>query len=140
SARFVRPTGQGRYRQLIESQTGAVPQRRSLVNPPNGNASRSYPGAPAGATAGTFDMSGNGWLSPTAKILSGPNARVYADENANNVADQTEEINREDPATGRNNWLWDLERFSPAVAGCDSFVCTWDPNLPGPWAHHENQS
>ena len=78
-------------------------------------------------------MSGHGWLSPTAKILSGPNARVYADENANNLADQTEEINREDPATGRNNWLWELQTFSPAVAGCDSFVCTWDPEVPNSW-------
>jgi hypothetical protein len=137
---FVEPTDQEMYRQVIDAQTGAVLYRLSLVNYANGNAFRNYPGAPAGGTAETFDMSGNGWLSPTAKILSGPNARVYADENANNIADQTEEINREDPATGRNNWLWALQTFNPAVAGCDSFVCTWDPGLPGSWAHNENQS
>src|SRR5438093_236918 len=137
---FVEPSDQQMYRQVIDAQTGEVLYRLSLVNYASGRAFRNYPDAPAGGTADVFDMSGNGWLSPTAKILSGPNARVYADENANNLADQTEEINREDPATGRNNWLWELQRFSPAVAGCDSFVCTWDPDLPGSWAHNENQS
>ncbi len=138
---FVEPTDQEMYRQVIDAQTGAVLYRLSLVNYASGNAFRNYPGAPAGGTPETFDMSGNGWLSPTAKILSGPNARVYSDQNANNFPDQTEEINREDPATGRNNWLWALQTFSPAVAGCsDSFPCTWDPGLPGSWAHNENQS
>jgi hypothetical protein len=137
---FVEPTDQQMYRQVIDAQTGEVLYRLSLVNYASGRAFRNYPDAPAGGTADVFDMSGNGWLSPTAKILSGPNARVYADENANNLADQTEEINREDPATGRNNWLWELQRFSPAVAGRDSFVCTWDPDVPGSWAHNENQS
>ena len=138
---FVEPTDQEMYRQVIDAQTGDVLYRLSLVNYASGNAFRNYPGAPAGGTPETFDMSGNGWLSPTAKILSGPNARVYSDQNANNFPDQTEEINREDPATGRNNWLWALQTFRPAVAGCsDSFPCTWDPGLPGSWAHNENQS
>jgi hypothetical protein len=137
---FVEPTDQQMYRQVIDAQTGEVLYRLSLVNYANGNAFPNYPGAPAGGTAETFDMSAKGWLSPTAKILSGPNARVYSDQNANNIADQTEEINREDPATGRNNWLWSLQSFAPAVAGCDAFTCTWDPGLPGSWAHNENQS
>jgi hypothetical protein len=137
---FVEPTDQQMYRQVIDAQTGDVLYRLSLVNYASGKAFRNYPDAPAGGTADVFDMSGSGWLSPTAKILSGPNARVYADENANNLADQTEEINREDPSTGRNNWLWELQTFSPAVAGCDSFTCTWDPDVPGSWAHNENQS
>jgi hypothetical protein len=137
---FVEPTDQQMSRQVIDAQTGEVLYRLSLVNYANGRAFRNYPDAPAGGTADVFDMSGNGWLSPTATVLSGPNARVYSDQNANNVADQTEEINREDPATGRNNWLWSLQTFDPAVAGCDNFVCTWDPGLPGSWAHNENQS
>jgi extracellular elastinolytic metalloproteinase len=139
---FVEPTDQEMYRQVIDAQTGDVLYRLSLVNYASGRAYRNYPAAPAGGTPETFDLSGNGWLSPSAKILSGPNAHVYSDQNANNLADQTEEINREDPATGRNNWLWDLQTFQPAVAGCDpsAFPCTWDPGLPGSWAHNENQS
>jgi extracellular elastinolytic metalloproteinase len=137
---LVEPTDQQMYRQVIDAQTGEVLYRLSLVNSANGFAFPNYPGAPAGGTPEVFDMSGKGWLSPTAKILSGPNAHVYSDQNANNLADQTEEINREDPATGRNNWLWTLDVSHPAVAGCDTFVCTWDPNLPGSWAHNENQS
>jgi extracellular elastinolytic metalloproteinase len=137
---FVEPSDQQMYRQVIDAQTGQVLYRLSLVNYANGTAFRNYPGAAAGGTPEVFDLSGNGWLSPTATILSGPNARVYSDQNANNFPDQTEEINRQDPATGRNNWLWDLQTFSPAVAGCGAFVCTWDPGLPGSWAHNENQS
>ena len=56
------------------------------------------------------------------------------------MADQTEEINRDDPATGRNNWLWTLQTFNPAVAGCNLFICTWDPGLSGSWAKNENES
>ncbi len=137
---LVEPTDQQMYRQVIDAQTGEVLYRLSLVNSASGSAFRNYPGAPAGGTQEVFDLSGMGWLSPSAKILSGPNARVYSDQNANNVADQTEEINRQDPATGRNDWLWPLQVFNPAVAGCGTFVCTWDPGLPGSWAHNENQS
>jgi len=137
---FVEPTDRQMYREAIDAQTGDVLYRLSLVNYASGNAFPNYPRAPAGGVVQTFDMSGKGWLSPSAKILSGPNAHVYSDQNANNIADQTEEINREDPATGRNNWLWSLQMFAPAVAGCNTFICTWDPSLPGSWAHNENQS
>ena len=137
---LVEPTNQEMYREVIDAQTGDVLYRLSLVNSASGTAFRNYPGADAGGTPEVFDLSGNGWLPPTAKILSGPNAHVYADENANNIADQTEEINREDPATGRNDWQWPLEVFHPDVAGCGAFTCTWDPGLPGSWAHNENQS
>src|SRR5205085_7629356 len=108
---FVEPSGQEMYRQVIDAQTGEVLYRLSLVNYASGKAYRNYPGAVNGGTPEVFDLSGNGWLAANAKILSGPNAHVYSDQNDNNVADQTEEINREDPATGRNNWLWDLQRF-----------------------------
>jgi hypothetical protein len=73
---FVEPTTQEMYRQVIDAQTGEVLYRLSLVNYANGKAFRNYPGAAAGGTPEEFDMSGSGWLSPTAKILSGPNARV----------------------------------------------------------------
>ena len=137
---LVMPSSREMYRQVVDAQTGEILYRQSLVNYSSGRAFRNYPGAAKGGTAETFDLSGNGWLSPTAKILSGPNAHVYADENDNNVADQTEEINRDDPATGRNNWLWTLQTFNPAVAGCNLFICTWDPGLSGSWAKNENES
>jgi extracellular elastinolytic metalloproteinase len=136
---LVEPTDQQMYRQVIDAQTGEVLYRLSLVNYASGYAFRNYPGAAAGGTQEVFDLSGMGWLSPSAKILSGPNAHVYSDQNANNIADQTEEINRQDPATGRNDWLWPLQVWNPAVAGCGAFICTWDPGLPGSWAHNENQ-
>src|SRR5437763_10014788 len=133
------PSSREMYRQVVDAQTGEILYRQSLVNYSSGRAFRNYPGAAKGGTAETFDLSGNGWLSPTAKILSGPNAHVYADENDNNVADQTEEINRDDHATGRNNWLWTLQTFNPAVAGCNLFICTWDPGWPAPWARTKNK-
>src|SRR5215813_6797411 len=137
---LVEPSDDEMYRQVIDAQSGEVLYRQSLVNSANGLAFRNYPGAPNGGTPESFDLAARGWLSPSAKILSGPNAHVYADENANNIADQTEEINREDPATNRNNWLWTLQTFDPAIPGCASSICTWDPGLPGSWAHNENQS
>src|SRR3954467_155132 len=138
---LLEPSGREMYRQVVDAQTGEILYRQSLVNSSSGFAFRNYPAAAKGGTKEIFDLSGQGWLSPTAKILSGPNVHVYADENDNNVADQTEEINREDPATGRNNWLWDLQIFNPGVAGCGpSFPCTWDPGASGSWAKNENQS
>jgi extracellular elastinolytic metalloproteinase len=138
---LVEPSSTEMYRQVVDAQTGQILYRQSLVNSASGRAFRNYPGAARGGTPEDFDLSGKGWLAPAAKILSGPNAHVYSDQNANNIADQTEEINREDPATGRNNWLWDLQLFNPGVAGCGpAFPCTWDPGLPGSWAHNENQS
>ncbi|MFL5387414.1 MAG: M36 family metallopeptidase, partial [Myxococcales bacterium] len=137
---LVEPSSTEMYRQVVDATTGEILYRQSLVNNSSGLAFRNYPGAAKGGTPEAFDLSGNGWLSPTAKILSGPNVHVYSDQNANNLADQTEEINRQDPATGRNNWLWTLQTFNPAVAGCNLFICTWDPGLAGSWAHNENQS
>jgi extracellular elastinolytic metalloproteinase len=136
---LVEPSSTEMYRQVVDAQTGEVLFRQSLVNDASGLAFRNYPGAAQGGTQESFDMSGKGWLAPSATILSGPNAQVYADVNANNVADQSEQINASNPVT--HDWLWPLQTFQPAgIPGCASFVCTWDPNLAGSWAANQNQS
>src|SRR4030095_6492730 len=136
---LVEPSSTEMYRQGVDAQTGEGLFPQSLVHAASGLALRDYPGAAQGGTQESFDMSGKGWLAPSATILSGPNAQVYADVNANNVADQSEQILRSNPAA--NDWLWPLQTFQPAgIPDCASFVCTWDPNLPGSWAANQNQS
>jgi len=136
---LVEPSSTEMYRQVVDAQTGEVLYRQSLVNDARGLAFRNYPGAPVGGTQESFDMSAKGWLSPSATILSGPNAQVYADVNDNNVADQSEQINRSNPSA--SDWLWPLQTSQPAgIPGCANFVCTWDPNGSGSWAANQNQS
>jgi extracellular elastinolytic metalloproteinase len=137
---LVEPDDAHLYREVVDAATGAVLLRQSLVNYANGLYIPNYPEAAAGGQQVPIDMTAKGWLSASSKILFGPNGHAYADENANNVADQSEEINASDPSSKRNNWLWPLQEFSPNVTGCDTFVCTWDPFLPGSWARNENQS
>ena len=137
---LVEPGTSAMYRQVVDAQTGAVLYRQSLVHDSTGLVIRNYPGAPNGGTQEVVDLSENGWLPDGSKFLNGPNAQVYADVNANNVADQSEEINRSDPSSKRSNWLWGLQRFFPAVTGCNVWVCTWDPFQPGSWSKNQNQS
>ena len=137
---LVQPEGNSLYRQVVDAQTGAILYRQSLVNYAQGLVIRYYPGSPQGGTQEIVDLSENGWLPAGSKYLSGPNTHVYADVNANNVADQSEEINRSDPSSKRSDWLWPLQRFFPAVAGCNVWVCTWDPNIPGSWSKNLNES
>jgi len=134
------PDGDSLYRQVVDAQTGAILYRQSLVNNATGLFIRNYPGAPNGGTQVVVDLNEHGWLPAGAKYLSGPNTHVYADVNANNVADQSEEINPSSFVRNQRDWLWPLLRFMPAVAGCDVWVCTWDPFLPGSWAKNQDQS
>jgi hypothetical protein len=137
---LVQPDGDSMYRQVVDAQTGAVLYRQSLVNYATGLFIRNYPGAAAGGTPTVVDLNEHGWLPAGAKYLNGPNTHVYADVNANNVADQTEEINPSVALRNDRSWLWPLSRMSPSVAGCDVWICSWDPGLPGSWSKNLNQS
>jgi hypothetical protein len=138
---LVEPSNTEMYRHVVDAQTGEILFRQSLVNSHSPDTSsalafRNYPGAARGGRQERFDLTGKGWLPRRSKILSGPNAHVYADLNANNLADRREEI----LAEGDHDWFWELETFRPAVAGCDVFICTWDPNEPFSWRENKNQS
>jgi extracellular elastinolytic metalloproteinase len=137
---LVEPDGNSLYRQVVDAQTGGILYRQSLVQNATGLFIRNYPGAPAGGAQTVVDLNEHGWLPAGSKYLSGPNTHVYADVNANNAADQTEEINPSVKIGNERSWLWPLLRFSPNVAGCDVWICTWDPFLPGSWAKNLNQS
>ena len=137
---LVQPDGDSMYRQVVDAQTGAILYRQSLVQNATGLFIHNYPGAASGGTQEVVDLNEHGWLPAGSKYLSGPNTHVYADVNANNVADQTEEINPSSAVRNDRNWLWPLQRFSPNVAGCDVWICTWDPFLPGSWSKNLNQS
>ena len=137
---LVQPAGDSMYRQVVDAQTGVILYRQSLVNSATGLFIRNYPGAAAGGSQTIVDLNEHGWLPAGSKYLSGPNTHVYADVNANNIADQTEEINASSASHSERDWLWSLQRFSPNVAGCDVWICTWDPFLPGSWSKNLNQS
>jgi extracellular elastinolytic metalloproteinase len=137
---LVAPDASSLYRQVVDAQTGAILFRQSLVQSSTGLFIRNYPGAPSGGSQVIVDLSENGWLPAGSKYLSGPNTHVYADVNANNVAEQPEEINPSSKLGNNRSWLWPLLQFTPNVTGCATFVCTWDPFLTGSWSRNQNQS
>jgi hypothetical protein len=136
---FVR-AGSAQYRSLVDAVTGELLFSRSLTQDSTALAYESYPGAPVGGTQRAFDLTAKGWLPAGAKHLSGPNTHVWADVDDDNVADRTEEIDASGVSRGERNWLWPLQRFFPAVAGCDTLVCTWLPDRPGSWRQNVDQS
>ena len=130
----------GLTRGIVDGDTGAVLLRKPLTQDSTGLAFDNYPGAAAGGTQTSYDLTGRGWLPVGAKYLEGPNTHVFADLNDNNVADQAEEINPSTIARSARDWRWPLLRFFPPVAGCDVWVCTWEPEHAGSWAKNEDQS
>jgi extracellular elastinolytic metalloproteinase len=136
---FVR-AGSAQFRTVVDAAGGQVLFRRSLTQDATGLVFENYPGAAKGGTQRPYDLTGLGWLPTGSKYLSGPNAHVWTDLNDDNVANQTEEINPSSLGNNDRDWLWPLQRFAPAVAGCDVWVCSWNPDKPGSWAANEDQS
>ena len=128
------------YRTVVDAATGEILFSRSLSQDATGLAYENYPGAAHGGTQQPFDLTGRGWLPGGSKYLSGPNTHVWADVDDDNVADQTEEINPATLVRGDRNWLWPLQRFFPAVIGCDTLICSWNPDKPGSWRTNQDQS
>ncbi|HET7128993.1 MAG TPA: M36 family metallopeptidase [Gaiellaceae bacterium] len=123
-------TGSQSYQSVVDGQSGQVLYRRSLVDYANGLVLDNYPNAPAGGTVHTVDLTQNGWLSPTAQTLSGPNVHEYSDINDNNAPDGGEETK---PGS------YPITTFTPAAC-VPGFPCTWDPEAQNSWKKNEDQS
>jgi extracellular elastinolytic metalloproteinase len=124
-------TGTDSYQSVVDAQTAQVLYRRSLVDYANGLVLDYYPGAAAGGTFHTVDLTQNGWLSPTAATLSGPNVHAYSDVNDNNAPDKNEETVPGTYTMVATTSLKDCAR---------TWVCTWDPDKANSWQTNENQS
>jgi extracellular elastinolytic metalloproteinase len=134
---LARPDTQHLFQSVVDAQTGALLFRQSLTDYATGLALADYPGAPAGGTQQSYDLTGNGWLPAGAKTLSGPNVHAYTDVNDNNLADASEEV----PPSDKNGWNYSLQTFAPAIAGCSaSYPCTWDPFASGSWSKNAFES
>jgi hypothetical protein len=124
-------SGAQTYQSVVDAQSGKVLYRRSLVDNANGLVLDYYPNAPAGGTVHSVDLTQNGWLSPTATTLSGPNVHEYSDVNDNNADDSP----GEDTVPGS----YPIVAFSPAAC-VPGFPCTWDPETPNSWQTNMDQS
>jgi hypothetical protein len=120
------------YQTVVDAQTGKVLYRRSLVNYANGLVWDNYPGAAAGGTQHSVNLSQ--WLAPGATQLIGPNAHVYSDVNDNNKDDGAGEEVTSDAA---GNFNFTFQPFGTPPFGntinsdCTAlFPCSWDSSFP----------
>jgi extracellular elastinolytic metalloproteinase len=129
---------------VIDSTTGRVLQRQSLVDHESGTDStgkvfRYFPHARRGGRQVTVDFTKRHWLGAHASILSGNNAHAYSDVNDNNRASPSEEVH---PRT-KQSWSYPLTPFhlSFARSFCSNpWPCSWNPDQPFSWQTNRAQN
>jgi Zn-dependent metalloprotease len=119
------------YTSVVDAANGRVLYRRSLVNYANAMVWTNYPGAAAGGTQQSVNITG--WLTPGATTLSGPNTHVYSDINDDNAPNAGEDI----PADATGNFDFTFQVFGTPPFGntinsdCTAlFPCSWDSSFP----------
>lgn len=129
---------------VVDARTGAILRRFNMTKgAQDASVWDNYPGAPAGGTAQTRDLSP--WLTSTTRLI-GPNAHEWADTNDNSgdfptVSDEvpdpaTEEI----PSSGGGNFTYAFTPFARAAGGCTpTALCSWTPDTPTSWQTNRNQ-
>jgi len=110
------------YDAVVDASTGEVLYRANLVKSvTNVDIYRNYPGALVGGTQNTVDI--EGYLTPGASTLTGPNVHAWADLDDDNQPGPGEEV-----VPAAYPPLTDNNRPDGA---CDAtHVCAWDHSVP----------
>ena len=134
-------TGSGSaYQHVIDATTGATLYRHSTVDQADGDAFvyDNYPGAAKGGKAKVVNFFKKGWLSKKATYLSGSSVVAFDDVNDDNLVQNSEKTK---VPGNRKGATFPLQKFNKAQTGsnfCKTFVCTWQPNVPGSWKTNRN--
>ncbi|BFU46037.1 M36 family metallopeptidase [Krasilnikovia sp. MM14-A1004] len=125
----------GGWIHVIDAKDGTTLFRQSMVAKDNGLAWPNYPGAPAGGSQVSVDLSK--WLPNNSPKLAGNIAHVYTDVNDDNEANPSEEV----APAARRSWKYPFTDFSAQVGGgCSAaFKCSWDPTVPYSWQKNRGQ-
>ena len=130
----------GSYQHVIDAATGRVLFRQSTQHDANGDAFvyDQYPGAAKGGKAKVVNFIKRGWLSKKATFLNGSSVVAWDDANDNNLLENGEKTK---VPGNKHGATFPLQKFNKAQTGsnfCKSFVCTWNPNVPGSWKTNRN--
>ncbi|MCW2794866.1 MAG: peptidase fungalysin [Nocardioides sp.] len=130
---------------VFDAASGQLLYRRSLSADESSEATAStgkahlyFPGHQPGGSPVGVDFSARGWLSKSAKRLSGNNSHTWSDVNDDNLAQTGEEVA---PRTGQQ-WDYTLKPFAlPNVSFCGHpYPCSWNPNKPFSWRTNRAQN
>lgn len=121
----------------VIGEDGRVLYRNDLVDFADSGDARAYdnhPGAVRGGAPRIVDLVANGWISPRAPWLRGPNVSAWADLDDDNAVDERERT----PLPGRDGRAqFVLEHFDDNDLCNETYVCTWDPETAYSW--HRNK-
>jgi extracellular elastinolytic metalloproteinase len=119
---------------VIDGQTGKTLFRQSLMAEDSGSAWDNYPGAPAGGSQRSRNLTAPGWLPNNSPRLAGNVAHVYEDVNDDDTAQTSEEV----PPSGKRSFNYPFTPFGGANCAA-GFVCSWDPDVPNSWQINAKQ-
>ncbi|MCA2212402.1 M36 family metallopeptidase [Jidongwangia harbinensis] len=125
------------YIHVVDAAEGTVLFRQSTVAHDTGKAFPNYPGAPAGGTQRTVNLTR--WLPVGSPKLSGNVAHVYSDVNDDNEPNPAEEV----APKAKRNFEYPFTDFTAQAAetGCTAqFKCSWDPKEPYSWRVNRAQN
>jgi extracellular elastinolytic metalloproteinase len=125
------------YVHVVDAADGTVLFRQSTVAHDTGKAFPNYPGAPAGGTQQTVNLTR--WLPVGSPKLAGNVAHVWTDVNDDDVANPEEEV----APKAKRNFEYPFKDFTGQAAetGCTAqFQCSWDPKVPYSWRDNREQN
>ena len=125
------------YVHVVDAAEGTVLFRQSTVAHDTGKAFPNYPGAPAGGTQRTVNLTR--WLPVDSPRLAGNVAHVYTDVNDDDEANPEEEV----APKSKRNFEYPFTDFTAQAAetGCTAaFKCSWDPKVPYSWRTNREQN
>jgi hypothetical protein len=148
--RVLAPVGRdGDYDSLVDASTGRLLRRANLVKFANALAADNFPGAAAGGTQQTKDITP--WLFPGADTLSGNNAHAFLDVNDVMKAELTEDQfidtftippDGEVPPSNGTDWLYPIQNVPDPAGNCPSAPpgCTWNHVVTNSWQINKNEA
>jgi extracellular elastinolytic metalloproteinase len=127
----------GSWDAVVDARTGVVDRRVNREDDATATVYPNYPGAPAGGTATTVDITA--WLAASASTLTGPNVHAFLDPSdtvvngGNSTVLGANEVSKQ----GAN---WNFARTGSSYAGvtCPPVVlCSWDPTTASSWTGNQ---
>ncbi len=128
----------GSFQHVIDGVSGRVLFRQSTQSDANGDAFvyDNYPGAAKGGRARVVNFVKRGWLPKHASFLNGSSVVAWSDTDDDNLLENGERTQVPGNTRGAT---FPLKRFGKGASGfCKTFVCTWNPNIPGSWQTNRN--
>ena len=147
---LVGASSTAQYDTLVDARSGEVVRRNNLVKFASAPLFDNYPGAPAGGTATSHDLSGPGYYAGGAGLI-GPNVHAFADPDdevpGSDLSNPVVNPPGGETTPSSGDFPYGFDPWTPSLGtqygeNCQDpeFVCSWDPKASSDWSFDSDQA